>query len=115
MQHDATARLNEDTLFIACTRPSLWHGVPYEAVWLNVVVTVVLFLILFNPGWLLIGPALHYGMRHVASQDYNIFGTIALWAETKGRARNIAYWGGSSVSPLPIGPARNPRQVRISV
>jgi len=44
-----------------------------------------------------------------------MFATLRLWAETKGRARNKDRWGGSSVSPLPLRPARRAREVRIHV
>ena len=113
MQSGTPIAPGEDILFLACTRPALWHGVPYEAAILNGVATAILFLILFNPAWLLVAPVMHYLIRQFISHDYNMFGILALWWDTKGRARNLAHWGGSSVSPLPIGPARKARDVRM--
>lgn len=107
--------LNEDLLFLACTRPAMWHGVPLEALAINGMATGVLFVMMSNPFYLLIGAVIHYTTRALISHDYNLFTTLWLWTETKGRARNQERWGGSSVSPLPLGPARHPREVRIHV
>jgi type IV secretion system protein VirB3 len=107
--------LTEDTLFLACTRPAMWQGVPLEALAINGMVTGIIFVLMSNPFYLLIGVAVHYATRALISHDYNMFKTLRLWAETKGRARNKDRWGGSSVSPLPLRPARNAREVRIHV
>ncbi len=104
-----------DTLFLACTRPAMWQGVPVEAACINAMGTVIFFIIMKNPCYMLIGVVLHYVIRAFISKDYNIFGILRSWMDTKGRARNAARWGGSSVSPLPLGPARNAREVRIHV
>jgi type IV secretion system protein VirB3 len=110
-----TAELTEDTLFLACTRPAMWQGVPLEAVALNAMATSIVFVLMSNPFYMLIGVVVHYAVRALISHDYNTFKTLALWLETKGRARNKERWGGSSVSPLPLCPARLPREVRIHV
>jgi type IV secretion system protein VirB3 len=107
--------LTEDTLFLACTRPAMWRGVPVEAVCINAMATTIFFIIMKNPCYMAIGIVLHYVIRAFISYDYNIFGILRIWAETKGRARNAARWGGSSVSPLPIRPARSAREVHIHV
>lgn len=107
--------LTEDTLFLACTRPAMWQGVPLEALSINGMVTSIFFVLMSNPFYMLIGVVIHYGTRALISHDYNMFNTLALWIETKGRARNTAHWGGSSVSPLPLGPARAPKEVRVHV
>lgn len=110
-----TAALTEDPLFLACTRPAMWRGVPLEAVAINGMATSIVFVMMGNPFYLLIGVVLHQALRALAAYDCNLFGTLRLWAETKARARNTALWGGSSVSPLPLGPARRPREVRVHV
>jgi type IV secretion system protein VirB3 len=110
-----TDELTEDVLFLACTRPAMWQGVPLEALAVNGMVTSIVFVVMSNPFYLLIGVVVHYAMRALISHDYNMFKTLRLWAETKGRARNKDRWGGSSVSPLPLGPARRPREVRVHV
>ena len=69
--------------------------------------TTVLFILVKNPCYMVMGVVLHYVVRAFICRDYNIFGDGgALWLETKGRARNVARWGGSSISPLPLTPAR---------
>ena len=105
--------LVEDTLFLACTRPAMWRGVPIEAVCLNLMATTILFVVMKNPFYMTVGVVLHYATRAVISRDYNVFGIWRTWLETKGRARNAARWGGSSVSPLPLTPARRAREVRV--
>jgi type IV secretion system protein VirB3 len=107
--------LTEDTLFLACTRPAMWQGVPLEAVAINGMATGIIFVLMSNPFYLLIGVVIHYTIRALMSHDYNMFNTLRLWADTKGRARNKDRWGGSSVSPLPLRPAHNAREVRIHV
>lgn len=105
--------LVEDTLFLACTRPALWQGVPIEAASLNLMGTTILFIIMRNPFYMLVGVVVHYAIRAFIARDYNVFGVLRLWLETKGRARNLPRWGGSSVSPLPLRPARRAREVRV--
>jgi type IV secretion system protein VirB3 len=107
--------LTEDTLFLACTRPAMWQGVPLEAVAINGMATGIVFVLMSNPFYLLIGVLIHYTLRALVSHDYNLFNILRLWADTQGRARNKERWGGSSVSPLPLRPARNAREVRIHV
>lgn len=107
--------LTEDPLFLACTRPAMWQGVPIEAMGLNAIVSTIIFVIMGNPLYMAIGVAVHYTIRALVSRDYNMFKTIRLWSETKARARNTDLWGGSSVSPTPLRPARKPREVRTHV
>ena len=106
--------LIEDPLFLACTRPAMWRGVPLMAVALNFAATGIVFVIMSNPLYLGIGVLVHFVTRAIVSRDYNMFQVLWLWTETKGRARNRNRWGGSSVSPLPLRPARRDREVRIS-
>ncbi|MBP2307504.1 type IV secretion system protein VirB3 [Azospirillum melinis] len=105
--------LVEDPLFLACTRPAMWRGVPLEAVAVNGMATSIVFVLAGNPAWLLIGVVLHHALRVLVARDVHLFGTLRLWADTKARARNTGYWGGSSVSPLPLRAARSTREVRI--
>jgi type IV secretion system protein VirB3 len=107
--------LTEDPLFLACTRPAMWQGVPLEAVAINGMVTSIFFVLMSNPFYMLIGVVIHYAVRALISHDYNMFKTLALWADTKGRALNQDRWGGSSVSPLPLRPASRPHEVRVHV
>lgn len=96
----------EDPLFLACTRPAMWRGVPLEAVALNGMATGIVFVLMANPFYLLIGVVIHYATRVLIARDYNVFVTLRLWLATKGRARNQDTWGGASIGPLPVRPAR---------
>ena len=92
--------LTSDTLFLACTRPAMFAGVTVEAMGVNVFVTTILFLGLGSIFYALIGIVLHGLARVIVRHDHNAFRVLAGWADTKGRYRTSAYWGGSSVTPL---------------
>jgi type IV secretion system protein VirB3 len=96
----ASERLTEDILFLACTRPALVLGVPMEAMGVNLIVSAVAFLATGSMLYLLVAPALHLVFQGICKADPNAFRVLYLFVETKGRARNGALWGGSSASPL---------------
>lgn len=102
MAAEAEERLTEDPLFLACTRPAMVAGAPMEAVALNAMMTMTVFLAAHALAWLLIGPALHFVCRAICKHDPNAFRVLWQFVETKGRSRNGAAWGGSSLSPLPV-------------
>jgi len=95
-------RLEEDVLFLACTRPALVLGVPMEAMGVNLIVSCVAFLAGGSLLYLLIAPVLHVVFQAICKADPNAFRVLYLWLETRGRARNSGLWGGSSASPLPL-------------
>ncbi|PZQ65149.1 MAG: type IV secretion system protein VirB3 [Phenylobacterium zucineum] len=95
-------RLQEDMLFLACTRPAMFLGVPMEAMGLNLIASTVAFLATGSLLYLLIAPALHLVFRGICKAEPNAFRILYLFVETKGRSRNGALWGGSSASPLPL-------------
>lgn len=102
-------RLNEDTLFLALTRPPLWLGVPVEATIIIAMTGVLVLMLAGNPVYALaIAGSLLAAARVIVRSDYNMFKLLLLWVRTKGRARNASYWGGSSYSPLPTAPIRRP-------
>jgi type IV secretion system protein VirB3 len=104
--------LTEDTLFLACTRPAMWQGVPLEAVAINGMATGIIFVLMSNPFYLLIGVVIHYTIRALISTTTTC-STRSDWAGTPGRARNKDRWGGSCPACF-LRPA--PRaQVRIHV
>lgn len=105
--------LEPDTLFVACTRPAMIHGVPLEAFVVTGMGSMLVFMVAGNPFWLVLGVPIHLACQMACRHDYNIFRLISLWAKTKGRSLNKDVWGGSSVSPLPLLPARKPHEVRI--
>ena len=107
-------RLTVDTLFLACTRPAMWRGVPLQAVALIGMMTTVVVVILKNPLYGVLGVAMHYVTRALISRDYHFFGVLWLWADTQARnSRSWDRWGGSSISPMPLFPARKPGDIRV--
>lgn len=101
----AAERLDEDMLFLACTRPALVLGVPMEAMGLNLIASCIAFLASGSLLYLLIAPVLHVVFKAICKADPNAFRVLYLWLETRGRARNGGLWGGSSASPLPLSRA----------
>ena len=109
------------TLFLACTRPALFYGIPIEAAVASLFFCGGTFLIsgfiaptsLWRAGWLF-GAAIacYLVCRVAAARDHNIFHILSVWAVTKGRSRpNFAYWGGSSRSPMPLRRARKAGEI----
>lgn len=95
-------RITEDTLFLACTRPAMVLGVPVEAMAMNVIITGLIYLVGHSLLYLSVGVALHFIFRAIVKHDHNAFRVLFMWLETKGRARNRGWWGGSSPSPLKV-------------
>ena len=58
----AQSELTEDTLFLACTRPAMWHGVPLEALAINAMATTIFFVVMENPLYMAIGAVIHYAI-----------------------------------------------------
>ncbi|PZN97521.1 MAG: type IV secretion system protein VirB3 [Alphaproteobacteria bacterium] len=108
----AEDRLIEDPLFLACTRPAMVLGVPMEAMGINLIVSGVVFLVGGSLLYLLVAPAVHLVFRAICRADHNAFRLLLVYVDTKGRCRNAAVWGGSSVSPLPVVRRYRPTELR---
>lgn len=104
-------KLNEDILFLACTRPAMWAGVTMEAVFIIIILTGLIFLAGGSLLYLLVGAFIYAACRAICANDPNQFSIIFAWAKTKLRCRTRVYWGASSVSPLRVGKARNWREL----
>lgn len=100
MSTDLAPKPEEDTLFLACTRPAMIAGVTMEAMGLNVIFTSILFIVAGSLLYALVGLIIHLVFRGVTRLDHNMFRVLLAWLETRGRSRTSAYWGGSSVTPL---------------
>jgi type IV secretion system protein VirB3 len=101
----------KDTLFLACTRPAMFWGVPFEGFMLNFCMTFLLGLWLGSPAYWLLGVAIHFPMRVLTSIDHNFFRVWRLWLETKGAAIGSDLWGGSALVALPSKPRRRASEV----
>jgi type IV secretory pathway VirB3-like protein len=92
--------LTTDTLYVACTRPETKWGVPYDGLRVNAFLTLVLTtLIIQQPPGLLVGVAIHMGMRELCRIDPHFFRKWRIWMETKGKSKTYHLWMGSRLDP----------------
>lgn len=98
----STPVLEEDTLFLACTRPAMIAGVTMEAMGINVMLTTILYIGAGSIGYALVGIAFHFVFQTLVKRDHNMFRILLAWVETRGRSRNAAYWGGATLAPLKL-------------
>jgi type IV secretion system protein VirB3 len=92
---------NEDILFLACTRPAMMLGVPFEGFMVNFCGSFIFGLIMGSPLYWLIGIALHFPMRILTGIDHNFFRIGRLWIETKGASIGNDRWGGAVLVAMP--------------
>ncbi|WP_176037258.1 type IV secretion system protein VirB3 [Brucella tritici] len=90
----------EDTLFLACTRPAMVAGVTMEAMGINVMTTTIFYLVAGSISYALVGIVFHFVFRALIKHDHNMFRIVLAWVDTRGRSRNSGYWGGATLSPL---------------
>lgn len=96
--------LTADPLFVGITRPPMRWGVAYEAVLINLVVTMEVFVVTKNLLTLLIAIPIHGLCALLCARDARFFHLLVLWARTRlpaylGTAR---HWRAASYSPLAI-------------
>ncbi|EJF76691.1 hypothetical protein MCO_01530 [Bartonella sp. DB5-6] len=96
-EHD---KLTEDTLFLACTRPAMIAGVTVEAMGLNAIGTMILFIMAGNIFLITFGVMTHFIFKEILKHDHNKFRILLTWQKTRLFARNAHLWGGGSLSPL---------------
>ncbi|WP_208441716.1 type IV secretion system protein VirB3 [Bartonella raoultii] len=92
--------MNEDTLFLACTRPAMIAGVTIEAMALNGMATTILFILTSDFTMLGFGVGMHFVLREITKYDHNQFRVLFAWLNTRGKQKNMNRWGGGSISPL---------------
>ncbi|MBX4335221.1 type IV secretion system protein VirB3 [Bartonella raoultii] len=92
--------MNEDTLFLACTRPAMFAGVTIEAMALNVMATTTLFILTSGFTMIGLGVGMHFILREITKHDHNQFRVLFAWLNTRGKQKNLKRWGGASISPL---------------
>lgn len=93
--------IHTDVLFVGLTRPATMWGVPYMAFVIGFMVTVLVFLAVGNPLYLLLYAPIHAIMYLVCANDPGAFDSIFAWMKTIARCRNTRFWGAASFSPLP--------------
>lgn len=94
--------LEDDTLFLACTRPAMIAGVTMEAMGVNIMLTTILYITAGSIAYALVGVVFHVVFRALVKHDHNMFRILIAWIETRGRSRNASYWGGATLSPLKL-------------
>ncbi|MEP9356848.1 type IV secretion system protein VirB3 [Xanthobacter sp. KR7-65] len=94
--------LEEDTLFLACTRPAMVAGVTMEAMGINVILTTILYILAGSIAYALVGIVFHLVFKTLVKHDHNMFRVLMAWIETRGRSRNGAFWGGTTLTPLKL-------------
>lgn len=94
--------LEEDTLFVACTRPAMIGGVTMEAMGINIIFTTILFIVAGSVAYTLVGLVFHAIFKALVKHDHNMFRVLLGWMETRGRGRNVGFWGGSSLTPMKL-------------
>ncbi|AYM09103.1 type IV secretion system protein VirB3 [Agrobacterium tumefaciens] len=98
----STPVLEEDTLFLACTRPAMIAGVTMEAMGINIMLTTILYIVAGSITYALVGIIVHLLFRALVKHDHNMLRILLAWIETRGRSRNVSYWGGATLSPLKL-------------
>jgi len=97
-----TVPLEEDTLFLACTRPAMVGGVTMEAMGINVILTTLLYILAGSIAYALVGIVFHLIFKALVKHDHNMFRVLLAWVETRGRSRTGAFWAGTTVTPLKL-------------
>lgn len=92
----------EDILFLACTRPAMIAGVTMEAMGLNIMLTTILYITAGSVAYALVGVGVHFLFRALVTHDHNMFRILLSWIQTRGRSRNTSYWGGATLTPMPL-------------
>jgi type IV secretion system protein VirB3 len=95
-------RLEEDTLYLAATRPALFAGVPLPVAGAFLMLAGFVIVILQNPLYEMVMLPLWFGAKILVERDYNAVNVVYLFLRTSARSVDNAQWGGASVSPNPI-------------
>ncbi|MBP2449211.1 type IV secretion system protein VirB3 [Rhizobium leguminosarum] len=106
--------LEDDTLFVACTRPAMIAGVTMEAMGVNIMLTTIFYITAGSIAYALSGVVFHFLFRALVTHDHNMFRILIAWIETRGRSRNAGYWGGATLSPLTLARRYDERDLRLA-
>ena len=104
-----TERLDENTLYIAATRPALFAGVPLPVAGMFLMTAGFVIVLLKNPLFELLMVPLWVGARFLVARDYNAANVIFLWLRTAARGVDGNIWGWATVSPNPVKTAQRGR------
>jgi type IV secretion system protein VirB3 len=101
---ERNAGLTADPLFVGITRPPMRWGVAYEALLLNLVITMEVFVMTRNLFTLFIAIPIHGLCALLCARDPRFFHLVLLWARTRARAYlgTARLWRAASYSPLAL-------------
>ena len=85
-----------DVLFVGLTRPTTMWGIPFAAFIIEFMATVLIFLAVGNPIYLLVAAPIHGVLYLISANNPSIFHSIFMWMKTAGRCRNTRFWGSAS-------------------
>lgn len=106
-------KLAEDKVFLALTRPSVFMGLPLEAILPIIMVCMVFWGIMHNPFFpLAMFGALYFPARMIVHYDYNAFRLWGLWFQTVFLSKNRKFWGGRELLSRPPVPRREAEAIR---
>lgn len=92
-------RLNQDTVFVALTRPQMFAGVTFTFFVINVILSVELFLI-FRAWWVILVAALVHLVGVLAClHEPRIFDLWLTKVRTCPRVKNYKLWRCNSYTP----------------
>jgi type IV secretion system protein VirB3 len=89
-----------DPLFAGLTRPATMWGIPLTAFVFEFMATVLIFLAVGKPLYLLLGVPIHGVLYLLSANDPGKFDAAWIWLITFGRCLNRKHWEGASFSPL---------------
>lgn len=104
-----------DTLFVACTRPATYLGVPFTAFIFELIAVTEVFVFsknLFALGWAI---PLHGIVYLICLKEPRIFELFILWGLTKFNGwlnTSILHWKANSYSPLALHVGRSLKNLR---
>lgn len=107
---DRNAGIDVDTLYVGITRPPTIAGVPFQALLINGMVTMNVFLWTHNLLWLLLFAPIHGIFYLLCLRDPRAFELWGLWGKAKTRAilNNVFYWHVETYSPLELHSGKKP-------
>lgn len=107
-----------DTLFVACTRPATYWGVPFTAFIFELIVVMEVFIFTKNLLALAWGIPVHGIVYLICLKEPRIFELFILWGMTKfSRFMNGSrkLWKTNTYSPLTIHVGRTRKHLRRSI
>ncbi|MGC1183151.1 type IV secretion system protein VirB3 [Legionella sp.] len=90
---------DENTLFLALTRPAMKLGVTMDAFFINVIVAFCVFVIAKNPFWAAVWIPLHLVCAVLCRMDVNWF-QLFLARKKLIKSGNQELWKGASYEPF---------------